>query len=113
MSSFKKSWPIRYRPISEAVRPLASAPAILDTFVWLSYRCFITKGKESIPIFGDFGLVHQIKTVEYARPRRFREKLEQWLGTIRLVWPECPAKISSKGQYLEISHAILVLPQQT
>src|SRR5204863_5701342 len=53
----------------EAVKPLAAAPAILDLFVWLSYRCFTAKGKESIPIFGDFGLVRQIGTVEYARAR--------------------------------------------
>jgi len=39
----------------EAVRLLSAAPAILDLFVWLSYRCFTCKGKESIPIFGNFG----------------------------------------------------------
>jgi hypothetical protein len=33
------------------------APAILDPFVWLSYRCFTARGEESIPIYGDFGLV--------------------------------------------------------
>ena len=60
----------------EAVRLLASAPAILDLFVWLSYRCFTAKSKESIPIFGVFGLVHQIGPAEYVRPRRFREKLD-------------------------------------
>jgi hypothetical protein len=94
----------------EAVKLLASAPAIMDLFVWLSYRCFTSKGKESIPIIGDFGLVRQIGTVEYARPRRFREKLERWLRTIRMVWPECPAKISSDGRHLVISHATAVRP---
>jgi hypothetical protein len=94
----------------EAVKLLASAPAILDLFVWLSYRCFTARGKESIPIFGDFGLVRQIGTVEFARPRRFREKLNQWIRTIRLVWPECPAKISSDGLYLVVDHAIAVHP---
>jgi len=94
----------------EAVKLLASAPAILDLFVWLSYRCYTARGKESIPIFGEFGLVQQIGTVEYARPRRFREKLEHWLRTIRLVWPECPATISSDGLYLMINRATAVLP---
>jgi hypothetical protein len=94
----------------EAVKVLASAPAILDLFVWLSYRCFTAKGKESIPIFGDFGLVRQIGTVEYARPRRFREKLNQWIRTIQLVWPECPAKISSDGLYLMVDPATAVHP---
>ena len=88
---------------------LASAPAILDLFV-CSYRCFTGKSKECIPIFGDFGLVRQIGTVEYARPRRFREKLNQWIRTIRLVWPECPAKISSDGLHLVVDHATAVHP---
>jgi hypothetical protein len=66
------------------------------------------KGEESIPIFGDFGLAHQIGTAEYARPRRFREKLGDWLRIIRLVWPDCPAKIRSDGRYLMINHATAV-----
>jgi hypothetical protein len=96
----------------EVVRILSSAPAILDLFVWLSYRCFTARGKESIPIFGDFGLVQQIGTTEYTRPRRFRQKLDQWLGTIRLLWPECPATISSDGLYLVIDHATAVLSRE-
>ena len=36
----------------EAVKLLSSAPAVLDLFVWLSYRCFTSKGAERIPIFG-------------------------------------------------------------
>ena len=69
----------------EIVKFLSSAPAVLDLFVWLSYRCFTAKEKEAIPIFGPFGLVQQLGAVEYARPRKFREKLLQWLRTIRLV----------------------------
>ena len=97
----------------EAVRLLSAAPAILDLFVWLSYRCFTCRRKESIPIFGNFGLGRQIVSVEYARPRRFREKLDLWIGTIRLLWPECPAKISSDGRYLVIEHAAPVLSERT
>jgi hypothetical protein len=55
----------------EAVKVLAGAPAVLDLFMWLSYRCFVAKGKETIPLFGAFGLVSQIGSIEYARPRRF------------------------------------------
>jgi len=40
----------------EAVKLLSSTPAVLDLFVWLSYRCFTSKGTERIPIFGPFGL---------------------------------------------------------
>jgi hypothetical protein len=33
----------------EAVKVLASAPAVLDLFMWLVYRCFIAKREERIP----------------------------------------------------------------
>ena len=81
----------------EAVKALAAAPAVLDLFMWLSYRCFVAKGTEMIPLFGSRGLASQIGSIEYARPRRFREKLEGWLESIRVLWPECPAKINSDG----------------
>jgi hypothetical protein len=48
-----------------AVRVLAPSPAVLDLFMWLSYRCFSAKGEESIPIFGNFGLAAQLGNVEY------------------------------------------------
>jgi hypothetical protein len=89
----------------EAVKLLSSAPAVLDLFVWLSYRCFTSKGTERIPLFGPFGLVQQLGAVEYARPRKFREKLHQWLKTIRLVWPECPAEVTVDGENLKINPA--------
>jgi hypothetical protein len=95
----------------EAVKLLAASPAVLDLYMWLSYRCFKAKGVETIPIFGGYGLANQIGTVEYSRPRRFRAMLEQWLRTIRVMWPECPARISSDGQGLVIQHAPAVLPQ--
>jgi hypothetical protein len=87
------------------VRVLAGAPAVLDLFMWLTYRCFTAKGKELVPLFGPCGLAAQIGSVEYARPRRFREKLEQWLDSIRVLWPECPAIISSDGNSLVLNRA--------
>ena len=36
----------------EAVKVLAAAPAALDLYVWLSYRCFTAKGEESSPMNG-------------------------------------------------------------
>jgi len=107
-----------YREISEhpipadldAVKVLASAPAVLDLFVWLTYRCFSAKGSEKIPLFGDFGLAQQLGCVEYSRPRRFRAMLEQWLIPIRGLWPECPAAISSDGRYLIVSKVNAVIP---
>jgi hypothetical protein len=97
----------------EAVKVLAAAPAVLDLFMWLSYRCFKARGPESIPIFGELGLVHQIGTVEYSRPRRFRAMLEHWLGTIRVIWPECPARLSADGLSLTVDHATAVVPEES
>ena len=93
----------------EAVKVLTGSPGQLDLFMWLSYRCFVAKGEESIPIFGPMGLVAQIGSVEYARPRRLREKLNEWLETIRVMWPECPARISADGDRLLIGPATAVL----
>jgi hypothetical protein len=43
--------------------------------MWFSYRRFLAKGK-AIPLSGTYGLASQIGSVEYARPWRFREKLD-------------------------------------
>ena len=93
----------------EAAKALSSAPAALDLFTWLSYRCFNAKGEERIPIFGDFGLVNQIGCAEYARPRKFRERLERWLDLVKALWPDCPAHISNDGDYLLVNRAHAVL----
>lgn len=94
----------------DAIKVLAASPAVLDLFMWLSYRCFTAKGVESIPLFGDFGLANQIGTTDYSRPRRFRAMVEQWLGTIRALWPQCPARITADGQSIVVKHAPAVLP---
>jgi hypothetical protein len=89
----------------EAVKVLAAAPAVLDLFMWLSYRCFVAKGPETIPIFGPYGLISQIGSLEYSQERQFAAKLEQWLGTIRVMWPCCPAHIVDR-RILAIDHAV-------
>ena len=102
-----------YREVSEhpiptdldAVRVLSSSPAVLDLFMWLSYRCFSVKNEESIPLSGGLGLSAQLGNAEYARPRKFREKLEEWLRVVRAMWPECPARISPDGKKLLIRPA--------
>lgn len=71
----------------EAAKILSSSPAALDLFMLISYRCYTAKGRERIPLFGEFGLVSQLGGIEYARPRKFREKLEDWLGLIRAMRP--------------------------
>ncbi len=89
----------------DAVRTFASSPAVLDLFMWLSYRCFAARSQESIPIFDALGLAAQLGNVKYARPRKFREKLESWLGVIRAMWPDCPARIDNAGSCLLIRPA--------
>jgi len=92
----------------EAVKVLAASPAVLDLYMWFSYRSFKAKGTKSIPIFGDFGLANQLGCVEYSGSRRFRAMLEQLLDAIRAIWPECLARIHSSGQTIEIRNATAV-----
>ena len=89
----------------EAAKALSSAPAALDLFMWLSYRCFTARAQERIPIFGAFGLAAQLGSSDYARPRKFRERLERWVGLIRGLWPGCPARIDSGGDHMVIQPA--------
>jgi hypothetical protein len=43
---------------------------------WTTKRsCFLAKGEERVPLFGDWGLVCQFGNVSYTRPRKFREKV--------------------------------------
>ena len=93
----------------EAAKVLSSSPAALDLFMWLSYRCFTARGRERVPLFGDFGLVSQLGSADYARPRKFREKLDGWLGLVRAMWPACPAWIDAGGTGLLVDHGSAVL----
>jgi len=38
-------------------------------FMWLSYRWLRAKGRERVQLFGDFGLVNQLGSSDYARPQ--------------------------------------------
>ena len=89
----------------EAAKALSCAPAARDLFTWLSYRCFLAKGEERVPLFGDYGLASQLGSRDYARTRKFREKLEGWLKLVRAMWPDCPARISRDRRYLELAQA--------
>jgi len=85
---------------------------VLDLFMWLSYRCFTAKGEERVPLFGNLGLVNQLGSAEYVRPRKFRERLERRLDLIRTMWPECPARIAADGQAILIHRAQAIRPQE-
>src|ERR1044071_1174108 len=97
----------------EAAKALSASPAALDLFTWLSYRCFTARGRERVPLFGEFGLVSQLGSSDYARPRKFREKLEGWLKRVRGMWPERPAHIDPDGIALVVDRSFAVLPTMT
>lgn len=96
----------------EAAKALSCSPAALDLFTWLSYRCFVAKGQERVPLFGTTGLVSQLGSANYSRPRKFRERLEGWLDLVRALWPECPARIDDNGTGLWVDRANAVLTQE-
>jgi hypothetical protein len=94
----------------DAIKMFTGAPALLDLYMWLAYRCFTATREERIPLFGPYGLTAQLGSAGYTRERRFRQKLDQWLTAIREVWPECPAVITPDGQSLAIDHGEAVRP---
>jgi hypothetical protein len=96
----------------EVAKALSCSPAALDLFTWLSYRCFVAKGRERVPLFGETGLVSQLGSADYSRPRKFRERLEGWLDLVRALWPECPARIDDNGTGLWVDRANAVLSQE-
>jgi hypothetical protein len=63
-------------------------------------------------LFGGFGFANQIGTTEYSRPRRFRAMIELWLGSIRALWPHCPARISTDGQTIVLNRSLAVFPRE-
>ena len=76
-----------------------------------SYRCFSAWGRERVPLFGDFfGLISQLGSADYARPRKFREKLEGWQDLVRTMCPACPAAIDQDGAGLLVDRANAILP---
>jgi hypothetical protein len=102
---------MRIHPIpvdTEVVRVLANNPGCLDLYTWLTWRCFQAKNAERIPLFGVFGLAAQLGVQEYARERKFRERIRNWLRLVHLYWPDCPAVLSGDGQFLEVEHGTAI-----
>jgi hypothetical protein len=93
---------------TEVVRVLANNPGCLDLYTWLTWRCYQAKASERIPLFGPFGLAAQLGVQEYARDRKFRERIRNWLKLVRLYWPDCPAVVSDDGRFLELAHGAAI-----
>jgi hypothetical protein len=66
------------------------------------------EGNERVPLFGPQGLVNQLGVQEYARERKFRERLNSWLKLMILYWPDCPAVLAKNGSFLVLDHALAV-----
>jgi hypothetical protein len=92
------------------IRELTSIPGCLDLYMWLCWRCHQAKQIETIPLFGDFGLASQLGVIEYTRDRNFRKRLREWLTLIRLFWPDCPARLTTDGTGLIVSHNVGIRP---
>ena len=88
-----------------SVRGLANSPGCLDFYLWLSWRCHTARKTERVSLFGTAGMVHQLGSEDYDRPRDFRRTIARWLKTITLYWPGCPAQLSTDGQALLIQSA--------
>jgi len=84
----------------DVVKSLKDSPGCLDFYLWLAWRCWTSKRNERIPFFDATGLIHQLGTPEYTRERRFRQRVAQWLNTVRTFWPKCPAALSEDGRFL-------------
>jgi hypothetical protein len=90
---------------ADVVRVLADNPGCLDLYTWLTWRCYQAKSAERIPLFGPFGLAAQLGVQEYARERKFRERIRGWLKLVHVYWPECPAAVSRDGDALELAYS--------
>jgi hypothetical protein len=87
---------------TEVVRSLANNPGCLDLYTWLTWRCYGARDTQRIPLFGPTGLASQLGVQEYARERKFRERVRKWLELVHLCWPECPAAVTKNGSFLEL-----------
>lgn len=89
----------------QAVRALANAPAQLDFYTWLVWRCWTAKSPISIPLVGPSGLMNQLGISEKTDRREFRRQIRRWLTKTKALWPECPARLDKDGNVLILSHA--------
>jgi hypothetical protein len=93
---------------TEVIRMVANNPGCLDLYTWLTWRCHQACGAGRVPLFGPLGLMNQLGVQDYARERKFRERINGWLKLIRLYWPECPATLAKGGSYLVVDRALAI-----
>ena len=96
----------------EAVKALANAPAQLDFYCWLVWRCWSAKGETSIPLSGEAGLMAQLGISEKTAARDFRIQVRKWLVKTKALWPGCPARLAGDGTALIVSHGRAIAARQ-
>ena len=96
----------------KVVKALANAPAMLDFYTWLVWRCWTAKGEVAIPLFGDSGLISQLGISEKTAPFELRRQIRRWLTKINVLWPGCPAQLASNGAALVVEHAQAIAPRK-
>jgi Plasmid encoded RepA protein len=99
---------VRTHPIPvrrQVVCALAASPGCLDLYLWLSWRSFGIQSAQHVPLTGSQGLAFQLGSDPYGRPRDFERTLKRWLDRIKIVWPECPARLERNGR------ALLIFPR--
>lgn len=96
-----------------AVRQLAKAPAQLDFYTWLVWRCWTAKKQTMIPLAGEGGLIRQLGISDKTESREFRRQIKHWLNNIKQpdIWPSCPAQIAADGVSLIIDHHKAIAPR--
>ena len=88
----------------EAISCFAHARGTLDFYIWLVWRSWTLNGTQArIPLLSPDGLARQLGASAYSADRFFRRKIRYWLRQVKVVWPECPAAISTDGQDLLVS----------
>ena len=87
----------------EVVAALSHAPGALDLYLWLVWKTWTVNGAPvRIPLFADNGLKNQLGSKEYSADKRFRQRILQWIGRIKILWPECPVAITEDGSSLVV-----------
>jgi hypothetical protein len=92
-----------------AIKLLANAPAELDFYTWLVWRCWTAKREALIPLTGEGSLLQQLGISEKTATREFRRQVKRWLAHIKApdIWPDCPAKLTPDGS------ALIIVPART
>jgi Plasmid encoded RepA protein len=94
----------------DVVTGLSDSPGALDFYMWMCWRCWTAPKEQAVPLFGPGGLVQQLGVQGYAERWKFRQTIRRWLLVTREWWPECPARLSTDGGALLLTHAEGIRP---